>query len=157
MLFDEIRLQRVKINTYLLWLYGFRPNLRMDRALCKQVNYKYSGYSVSCRYSFARYCVVAGGLAWGWRPYPGKKLLSRNLKKQKASEEGQGPRRAVDPKMMMMIYCVWFYKQVYSSLNNIWVHTSSIISFTYYTTTRTAKSSFLVSHTFVSGCTNDRW
>jgi hypothetical protein len=32
-----------------------------------------------------------------------EKLLSRNLKKQKASEEGQGPRRAVKSLMMMMM------------------------------------------------------
>jgi hypothetical protein len=33
---------------------------------------------------------------------PWKKLLSRNLKKQKA-EKGQGPHRAVEPVMMMMM------------------------------------------------------
>jgi hypothetical protein len=37
-----------------------------------------------------------------------KKLLSRNLKKQKASEEGQGPHRAVEPMMTMMIMMMLF-------------------------------------------------
>jgi hypothetical protein len=44
---------------------------------------------------------------------PWKRLFSRNLKKQQldtlaaeASEEGQGPRRAVQPVMMLMKYII---------------------------------------------------
>jgi hypothetical protein len=59
---------------------------------------------------------IAGGWAWGWQPHPGKyscheiwRSNSRILELAEASEEDQGPRRAVEP-MMMMIYYYHSYK-----------------------------------------------
>jgi hypothetical protein len=52
---------------------------------------------------------IAGGWAWSWLSHPGKDTCheiwrsnSRILQLAEASEEGQGPRRAVEPVMMMM-------------------------------------------------------
>jgi hypothetical protein len=42
---------------------------------------------------------------------PWKKLLSQNLKKQKASEECQGPDRVGEPMMMMMIIMIMMIRR----------------------------------------------
>jgi hypothetical protein len=60
---------------------------------------------------------IAGGWAWGWQRHPGKdscheiwRSNSRILQPEEASEEGQGPRRAVEPMIMMMIrYWLWLF------------------------------------------------
>jgi hypothetical protein len=68
---------------------------------------------------------INGRWAWGCRHHPGKdscreiwRSNSRILQLAEASEEGQGPRRAVEPMMIKMVMMMMIYFEAETRLDN---------------------------------------